>query len=432
MSIYNLNKEDNLMISKEEVEKNPMYRMVDSEGEVTLYSPDHNNLKDSIYRGIVFYGDKYVGKGFDYTPIYTNDSHKNHEEENKLFTDIKKCRVFDSFEGTILKMFFLEGENRWFISTNRKLNAFKSTWSSKKDSFGSLFKKALEFEAKENTKFLEAIGGSFNVEKDNIIEKLESILDKNKQYMFLLLSNSDNRIVCKNKDNSLYFVASIENGLLNVDDKLPLNTPNELFFNSFDELYNYIDYSDFLSKQGVIIFTQDNKHHYKIFNDNYNELYEARGNEPSIKFRYLQVRRNKKLVDALKYLYPEFIQNFDDYEHNLFNIASNIHVAYVNRFIKKMYTTVNSDEYQVIKACHTWHSEDRFVNKINLDKVFEFLELQSPSSLNHMIKRYILDKKKSVEDSNNVSEASSVKPQNSVSNKVRPSLLKKLMFSESS
>jgi len=252
--------------------------------------------------------------------------------------------------------------------------------------------------------------------------------------MFLVLSTFENRIVCKNKDNSVLLVASVENGVLNLDEKLPLNTPDELFFNNLDELYNYIDSCDYLSKQGVIVFTPDNKH-YKIFNNNYSELYEARGNEPSIKFRYLQVRQNKRLVDALKYLYPDFIDYFNDYENHLFDIASNIHIAYVNRFIKKQYTTVNSDEYQVIKACHSWHIEDRFNNKINANKVFEFLEVQPASSLNHMIKRFILDKKKTSEDQNENSETSNLPSKKLVnSNRTRPqkSLLKNLIFSESS
>ena len=428
MSNYNLKKED-FMFSKEEIQQNPSFRMVDSEGELSLFSPDHQNLKDSKYRGIIFYGDKFIGKGFDYTQIYTEELHKNDLEDN-VIPSLDKCRIFDSYEGTIIKMFYVEEQQKWFVSTNRKLNAFKSMWASKKESFGSLFKKSLEFEVQKNDKFLEAIGGEFDIEKDNIIEKLQNILDKNKQYMFLVLSTFENRVVCKNKDNSLYLVASVENGVLNLDEKLPLNTPNEISFTNLDDLYNYIDSCDYLSKQGVIVFTPNNNY-YKIFNNNYAELYEARGNEPSIKFRYLQVRRNNRLVDALKYLYPEFIDDFSDYENHLLDIASNIHQAYVNRFIKKNYTTVNSDEYQVIKACHSWHIEDRFNNKINQNKVFEFLETQPASSLNHMIKRLIIDRKKSPEDKNENAELNSASKSLT---KIKPYkfLLKKLIFSESS
>ena len=57
---------------------------------------------------------------------------------------------------------------------------------------------------------------------------------------------------------------------------------------------------------------------------------------------------------------------------------------YVDRFIKKQYVTVPREEYNIIKACHTWHMEDRKRNRISFRKIKELLD--DPRCRNHYIK----------------------------------------------
>jgi hypothetical protein len=167
--------------------------------------------------------------------------------------------------------------------------------------------------------------------------------------------------------------------------------PKKHNFTDIKELYKYVDNVNYKDLQGVIVFAPDN-YQYKIFNEDYYELYSVRGNEPSIKFRYLQVRMNKKDSDILHYLYPDFSRHFDDYENIIYDVANDIKNAYVERFIKKNYITVPSEEYQVIKECHSWHLDDRITNKINYDKVLDILNKQPPTNLNRMIKKKIGEK----------------------------------------
>ena len=54
---------------------------------------------------------------------------------------------------------------------------------------------------------------------------------------------------------------------------------------------------------GIIAFQSPEKQ-FKATTAEYSELFNARGNEPSVKFRYLQVRMNGDVRDALYYLYP--------------------------------------------------------------------------------------------------------------------------------
>ena len=87
-------------------------------------------------------------------------------------------------------------------------------------------------------------------------------------------------------------------------------------------------------------------------------------------------------------LYPSQGPVFDDYENTLFDVARTIYRSYVQRFIKKNYVTVPREEFQVIKACHNWHLENRTENRISLDKVISVLNNQPPTALNRMIRRF--------------------------------------------
>ena len=93
----------------------------------------------------------------------------------------------------------------------------------------------------------------------------------------------------------------------------------------------------------------------------------------------------------LSLLYPEFSPVFLEYENSISSISKNIYKAYVNRFIKKAYTSVSHEEFQVMKACHTWHISNRTDNRISLGKILEILNNQTPTALNHMIRRYHIE-----------------------------------------
>jgi hypothetical protein len=102
---------------------------------------------------------------------------------------------------------------------------------------------------------------------------------------------------------------------------------------------------------------------------------------------------NKTSRELLKYLYPQFIPIFDQYENILYNKAKEINNAYINRFIKKNYVSVPVEDYIVISSIHSWHVSDRTNNKVSIEKVIEVLNEQTPSNLNRMIKKIIYGNK---------------------------------------
>jgi len=340
-------------------------------------------------RGVVFQDKTIVMKAFPYTVEIAHSEKK--QIEQKIDSVFKNCIFYDSYEGSLIRMFNFGG--RWFISTHRKLNAFRSKWASK-ESFGTTFKRAIESEVESNPKLRDSLPDN----GEGIIERFQSILDPSKQYMFLVLNNDENRIVCSAPNRpSVYHVGTFVNSELVMNENINIPYPKKHEFNNIDQLIKYVDKVNINNLQGVIIFAPNNKQ-YKIVNKEYLDLFNVRGNEPSIKFRYLQVRMNQETVNNLYSLYPTMTHLFEDYENALYAIAQIIYNSYVDRFIKKKWVTVAAEEFNVIRACHSFHEQDRKQNRISIKKVIEILNEQSPTSLNKMIRRFKNEKDRPVED----------------------------------
>ena len=367
-------------------------KLVDSDPENGLdlfcYIKCDNNDNKIIQesRGVVFEGDNIIMKGFPHTLEYKQ--HDLEIVEKEILDVFDKCLFFDSHEGSLIRMFWFK--NKWYSSTHRKLDFFKSKWASR-DSFGSSFVIALETLVNNNEKFSEAISGS---EKETLLEKFQSILDTSKQYMFLLLNNSENRLVSDPPESpTIFHVGTFIDGTLSMDEDIYVPYPNKHKFKDVDALFYHVDDIDFRIAQGIIIFTPDNTQ-YKIYNKSYYNYYTVRGNESSIKYRYLQVRLQKDASNIMHFLYPDSSKDFDEYEDSIKEIGKNIYASYIDRFIRKQYVTVPVEEFNVIKECHSWHIEERLENRISLNKVMDVLNRQTPTNLNRMIRHLKMEKNK--------------------------------------
>lgn len=346
----------------------------DNNLELYCYSSCDDNESEIIKncRGIIFNEDKLILQGFPYISEY------NTEYIDKIkMNDIEEYSFYEAYEGTLLRVFYY---NKWYISTHRKLDAFKSKWSCK-DSFGVLFVKSIERIYGENT---------FN--------KFLDRLDKGKQYMFLLRNNEENRIVCNgDMKGKVYHVGTFVNNELTFDEKIGIESPRKLEFKTKEEIKNYIKSQEYKEVPGIMCFGKTRTHpleQFKILHPQYLEYFKVRGNEPSIRFRYLQVRMNKFYNKKLQELYPEYINIFNEYENYILEIARVIYNAYINRFIKKLYVIVPKEQFHIIKECHSWHLKNRETNHISLERVIMSINQQNPTHLNQLIKKYKIEKNK--------------------------------------
>lgn len=353
---------------------------------INCKNSDHAFIKQC--HGVIFSGDKEVLRSFPYTTEYTED------DENEIFNTFGKvfdeCSFYKAYEGCLIRVFNFN--DKWYVSTNKKLNAFRSMWASKK-SYGTFFEESLRHQFETN-QGLRKLAGLIEAEviPENVIELLtDKVLTKENQYMFLLLNNSENRIVCDEPENaSIFHVGTFVEGKLFMNDDIGIAYPEKLTFKNLDEMYKYVDEINYNKAKGVIAFAPTN-FQYMVLNKKYNELYKARNNEPSIKFRYLQCRLEPDMVDMLEYLYPDKKKDFEEYENYIFDASLYIYKSYVNRYIKRIPTTIPREEYNIMKEAHSWYLEDRNTHKIGYEKIIEILNIQKPTYLNKIIKRMKLN-----------------------------------------
>lgn len=367
-------------------------------------------------RGIVFHGEDVVMSAFPYTIEYSHKDEKNIEEN--IQTIFRECEFYEAHEGVLIRMFNFSG--KWYTTTHRKLDAFKSRWASK-ETFGSVFLQSLEYQVAHNSRLRESLPYG----DEPLLTKFQSILDPTKQYMFLVRHTEENRIVCLAPEHpTLYHVGTFVDGVLSMTENIHIPYPAKYTFMNMDELIYHVKKIDIRHSQGIIVFAPHNKQ-YKVVHDDYLDLFNTRGNEASIKFRYLQLRMDRDMVYKLSYLYPNMTGQFKEYENILYHIAKNILNMYVRRHIKGEWSQLPPEEYKVDRMCHLWHKEDTKNNRISLEKVIEVLNTQPATNLNKMIRRYKEEqnKKSSEGEEKSVSE----EPQ-SVERKVRkPTMFKKQM-----
>ena len=366
-------------------------RMVDSDQNgLELFSKVNweNTTDENVNkcRGTIFKEGELVLRSYPHTNDITLDKFEIIEKD--VLQHPEKCSYYNAYEGAMIRIF--NHSDIWYISTNKKLDAFTSKWASK-ESFGYNFLQAIENELSDNPKFAEFLGTE-NVDK-NALERLKLVLNKDHQYMFLLLNNTENRLVSASPEKpTVFHIGTFIGDEIVLDNNIGIRSPERHEFPNIDAVYDYIDRADYKKYQGLMIFTPTNI--FKVYNPDYYKLLQVRGNESSIKYRYLQIRRDTESINIIHYLFPEHSNDFDDYEKFIGEIAQYIYDSYVNRFIRKQYINVPVEEFGIMKKCHEWHSEDRYENRISIDKVLDFLNNESPTSINRMIRHLKLEKNK--------------------------------------
>ena len=237
-----------------------LIEQTDNNGILQIYSYKYcDNLSSEEVkkiRGLVYNGEQRLFGSLGYTEEYTENDTK--ELSNISF---KNAIYFPSEEGTLIRVFSYN--NIWYVSTNRRLDAFKSRWGCSK-SFGEIFSEALLVNQNDS---------------DSVINNLTETLNKDHVYLFLVRNIEQNRIVSKAPlNNTVYHVGTLLNGkelclkteVLGVPSQVPLD------FQCFDDVLGYVKNTDPFVRQGVIAFLEDGRQ-VKIINSKYHLYSQVRG-----------------------------------------------------------------------------------------------------------------------------------------------------------
>lgn len=314
------------------------------------------------FRGVVFVNNKLVMRGFPFTPEHVVSSAVC-EPATKVFAG---SRFFDSFEGTIIRVFFYK---KWFVSTHKRLDASKSRWGTT-ESFEDIFRRGID-----------QVGirtGKFNY------ETFFESLDKTRQYMFLVRNTQSNRIVSLPPNVNMppvYHVGTYIDGVFSIDDDVGIPHPHEHTFENADQLIRHVGTLNPMFCQGIFVMGPHGFH--KFVNGHYHSYAQLRGNEPNLTKRYLELRKQPTELNAFLTLYRDSYGVFQGIETSLQKIARNIHTVYMKRFVSKQYAVVDPARYGVLKKCHSNYMQTK--TPVTLEVVWNTLNGEDADSLYRMI-----------------------------------------------
>ena len=370
----------------------------------------HNNNAKSY----VFNGDQLFLEGYPYSIELT--------ETNCEGLEFEKCRFFEAHEGTLLRVFNING--KWYTSTNRRLDAFNSKWAAKTTTFGIHFADAVReniravnddefFEDEEDKKLEEKKQEA----RDYLNKIYEANLDKTKKYMFLLEPCKEERVVCLTNSPNFFNIGVFDNNNnLSLDEAVVLGgyevpKPQELVFEDMREMLDALKHIDFKRIQGFIAIQREeglDDKHFKILNNHYKYYFGLRNNTSSIRFRYLQLEHQNTIINLglginqqttvqTKQMLDDFCEMYyfnpqPLHEYIWLRIVEDLYQKYQQRYIKKMPdTSLTEKQDKILKEIHRHFIESlRAGNRRQTDKtrIMDILAMQKSSSLNQLIAEY--------------------------------------------
>jgi hypothetical protein len=319
-----------------------------------------------------------VCRSFGYTPeITVSNATSIHDICNSPMVknmSLATTKFFYACEGTIMRMFF--HNNKWYVSTHRKINALNSFWSG--PTFGEMLRDVQKFDFE--------------------------MLNKNYCYV-MLLSHPENRIIYKITRGQLLMVTVYNKTtgtfLDDWNDLVPLGvvkpTPVDVE-SKLKETLTECDTAASFDKAGIIAFTGSSVSPVKFVSDHYEQLKNVRGNDPHMKARYLDLRGTPEgEVLTAWYNEPKYTTMFARIEQELDELARKLHGMYMERYVKKTgFNEIPKEEFVTLRRCHDWflaNKNEGTRKVVTQERVKEFLHTTPTIFLLRMLKRQKQEKR---------------------------------------
>lgn len=267
--------------------------------------------------------------------------------------DTSDYALYSAYEGTSLRLFHYN--EKWILCTHRKLDAFKSRWSSTK-SFGQLF--------------VDALMTGYGL----VYPEFLDTLDKTKLYMFFLRTSEHNRTVClAGPYNELYHSATFDSTGL-VDAEIGIRKQRALEIpestDRAEHILSVVRKTDPMWSVGVIL--RKGMHEVKILNAEYAQMRDVRGNSPSLAFRYLEIRADVELYAPFMKLYWMYEPMFEEIEQNIRRVAERLCALFIVRYVRNHFEYLPTTEHLLLKNAYRRHGriDDTESGRAELTKYF--------------------------------------------------------------
>ncbi|MGL5357011.1 MAG: hypothetical protein ACRDAQ_10820 [Cetobacterium sp.] len=362
---------------------------------------DYSKIVDGVeMKGVVSYNGKSFFKGLP-TPVEMTLS----EARQQNFMIDPSFKIYESHEGTLIRVFNIDG--KWFVSTNRKLNASNSKWAARHETFGQYFTLAIreilqEFDLKDVSENELPYKEQIDVLNQKNSHFLEQVFDRNlsgsNKYLFLLKPSQEEKVVCRVCNvPTVYHVGTFDSEDNEIFDDLlfdgkKIDRPTQRNFQTLHDLESAMNELDIYSLQGFLIIGE--KTTYKILHDEYKKLFDIRGNIPSLRFRYLQLRRYSCDKDLSLTDLEEFIRlyNFEadetDIELEIFSLCEDLHEKYMGVFVfhDKDLSSLNKSEQNFLsKTVHKAYIESNRRVNTTPSRINDLLTRVDPPVLNKLL-----------------------------------------------
>jgi len=346
---------------------------------IDCFNDSSNEIKSC--RGLIYKNNVLLCKSFPFTSEYLFNEDV---VENKLHEClINKGIFFPSYEGSIVRVW--NDEDKWFVSTHKKIDASKSRWGSNK-TFKDLF--------------IENLFPNSTQKEEDFINFCNTKLLKDIIYIYLIKTTLDNRIVCRNEENKLYYL-----GNFNRNDNFQYDYDSNFECENVSILpkLNILSYEDFRLKieenerdinnynetQGILCLSP-NGDNIKFVNPLYYKYNLVRGNSPNILYRYIELKKQLdfETIDNLRELYKEENDLINDFENSLRHIKLNILRNYIKRYINKSLAVVPPEQHRILVDLYNQYLNDPQNNRLTIDLVSNYVDSLALQYQYNLFKQY--------------------------------------------
>lgn len=356
----------------------------------------HNN---KVYR-IIRYDKNYMG--FDcvrtsglFRSVILNDANKivsfappksvsiDFFMENNVLQSPNSCTLEEFIEGTMINVFYDESINKWEISTRSTVGGNISFFqiNGEKTTFRDMFFDACKYVGLEFDMLDKKYCYSFVMQHPaNRIVK--PIIEMSIYLVSMYQINNESRVV-HNIDYRSYYQTN--ECLCNTKIKMPIMYDAASSFNS---IHKDIETMRMPYDIPGVMLHEPNGYRSKIRNPNYEYVKQLRGNQPKLQYQFLCLRKERKIVEYLKY-YPEHKTYFETFRGQLHKFTNAVHSNYISCYIKKEKPLL---EFPVQFRFIMYQMHQIYLNYLREQKLFvtkhvviDYINQLSPSQQMHLL-----------------------------------------------
>ncbi|AAS18177.1 unknown [Singapore grouper iridovirus] len=235
---------------------------------------------------------------------------------------LKDCLVYPAVEGAVVNVFY--HDDKWMICSNKKFDISKSSWSAAPGSFKRAFVKCLRATWNDHSSWADPFDKSY------LQRFCEVNLCSEKGYIFMVFTPEE-RIMCSKEKETLKLLATYDrfsdqhcyDNYLRLSCGTEIQCSQALKFGNAHNLLKKLNKQDPRESAGFVVIAPNGKH-YKLFSAEYARILRARGEQPRILNRFLQLKEagedGEEDIKVLCEYYPEVAEatkNIDEFRDRI-------------------------------------------------------------------------------------------------------------------